>query len=218
MTGASLSGADPESVWTVFQTAPARLVGPRLIMQAFDNTIPIETAIRLQRSDRVQRPLARLISEKYRLPEPFSCPRPSEDDLELLAFPLERIEQYSHAAGAVFWGHVLAGEIRSREVAEMKSRIGDFAFQLAIHNRDLAAGHPPPGDRDQLMQAIETDGRKCWASWQASLPQPLAAWLRLRDGAANENIAFLQESDTERGAAIVRRLMQDKNKEAKEAG
>jgi hypothetical protein len=223
MTGASLSegssGADPESVWTVFQTAPARLVDPRLIVQAFDNTIPIETAIRLQRSDRVQRPLARLISEKYRLPEPFSCPRPAEEDLQLLALPRAGIEHYSHAAGAVFWGHVLAGEIRSREVAEMKSRIGDAAFQLAIHNRDLAAGHPPPGDRDHLMQAIETDGRKCWASWQASLPQPLAAWLRLRDG-ADEETAFLQESDAERGAAIVRRLMQDKNIEAmtKEAG
>ncbi|TCN34015.1 type III secretion protein [Sinorhizobium americanum] len=211
--------AVPKDVWAIFQTAPARLVQPRHIVHAYDEAISLETAARLQQSARVQRPLARLLGEKYRLPEPFSCPRPAEEDLQLLALPPERIEHYSHVAGAVFWGHVLAGEIRSREVAEMKSRIGDAAFQLAIHNRDLAAGHPPPGDRDHLMQAIETDGRKCWASWQASLPQPLAAWLRLRDE-TDEDIAFLQESDAERGAAIVRRLMQDKTIEAmaKEAG
>ncbi|ACP23738.1 putative type III secretion component (plasmid) [Sinorhizobium fredii NGR234] len=222
MTGPSLAegsasddpkGADPQDVWAIFQTAPARLVHPRHVVHAYDETISIEAAARLQQSDRVQRPLARLVREKYRLPDAGSCPEPAEGDLELLSLPPERVEQHSRLAGVVFWSHVLAGEIRNREVAEMKSRIGDLAFQLALHNRDLAAGHPPPGDLDLLMQAIETDGRKCWGSWQASLPEPLAAWLRLRDE-TDDHSAFSAPADAERGAAILRRLAQDKTIDA----
>ncbi len=213
MTEKSLAaGAGPQSVWAIFQTAPARLVHPRHIVQAYDEAISIETAARLQQSGRVQRPLARLLTEKYQLPEAGSCQRPAEEDLKLLELPRGRVEQYSRLAGAVFWGHVLAGEIRSRAVAEMKSRIGDLAFELAVHNRDLAADHPPPGDLDLLMQAIETDGRKCWASWQVSLPGPLTAWLRLWDEAADD--AFSAPTDAERGAAIVRRLARDETVDA----
>lgn len=116
---------------------------------------------------------------------------------------------YCRAAGAVFWGEVLAGEIRSREVAEMKSRIGEDAFRLAIHNRDLAAGRPPPDNLDQLVQAIEADGRKCWASWQAALPERLAAWLRLRQE-TEADAAFSEPDDAGRGAAILRRLAREK--------
>jgi len=108
----------------------------------------------------------------------------------------------------VFWGEVLAGEIRSREVAEMKSRIGEDAFRLAIHNRDLASSRPPPDNLYELVQAIEADGRKCWVSWQAALPAPLAAWLRLRQETA-EDAGFSKPDDADRGAAIVRRLARE---------
>ncbi|HLP68218.1 MAG TPA: SctK family type III secretion system sorting platform protein [Rhizobium sp.] len=213
MTTASLSeepaGGGPQDVWTVFQTAPARLVHPRHIVRAYDEAISTETALRLQQSSRVQRPLARLLCEHYRLPPASSCARPSEEDLELLALPREQVDLFCNMAGAVFWGEVLAGEIRSREVAEMKSRIGEDAFRLAIHNRDLAAGRPPPDNLDQLVQAIETDGRNCWASWQAALPEPLAAWLRLRQE-TEEYAAFSEPDDVGRGAAILRRLAPEK--------
>lgn len=212
MTGASLSegspGGGPDDIWTVFQTAPARLVHPRYIVQAYDEAISTETALRLQQSSRVQGPLARLLCERYRLPPASSCARPSEEDLELLALPREQTDDYCRAAGAVFWGEVLAGEIRSREVAEMKSRIGEDAFRLAIHNRDLASSRPPPDNLYELVQAIEADGRKCWVSWQAALPAPLAAWLRLRQETADD-AGFSEPDDADRGAAIVRRLARE---------
>ncbi|UTV41883.1 type III secretion protein (plasmid) [Ensifer adhaerens] len=206
-----------ESLWTIFQTAPARLVHPRHIVQAYDGAISVGAAVKLQQCDRVQRALARLLRDKFQLPEPSSCPRPAEEDLKLLALLPEQIEQHIRVAGAVFWSHVLAGEIRSREVAEMKSQIGEMAFQIALDNRDLAAGHLAPAGIDQLMQAIETDGRRCWASWQAALPEPLAAWMRLRYE-ADEDITLSQASE-QRHAVIVRRLVQDKAIEpmAKEA-
>ncbi len=213
MTGASLpeepAAGGSDDIWTVFQTAPARLVHPRHIVQAYDEAISTETALRLQQSSRVQRPLARLLCERYRLPPASSCARPSEEDLELLALPREQMDLYRNMAGAVFWGEVLAGEIRSREVAEMKSRIGEDAFRLAIHNRDLAVSRPPPDNLDQLVQAIEADGRTCWASWQAALPEPLAAWLRLRQETADD-APFSEPDDAGRGAAIVRRLAREK--------
>lgn len=203
--GVDPQDADPEGFWALFRTAPARLVHPRHIVHAYDEAISIEAAARLQQSDRVQRPLARLLRDKYRLPDAGACAPPHAADLALLDLPRERVDEVSRLAGAVFWSHVLAGEIRSRAVAEMKARIGDLVFQRAVHNRDLASGRQPPGDLDALMRAIDADGRKCWASWQASLPQPLAAWLRLRDE-ADEDGAFSQADDAERGAAIVRRV------------
>ncbi|MCA1489888.1 SctK family type III secretion system sorting platform protein [Sinorhizobium alkalisoli] len=207
------TGAEAESIWETFRSSPARLIHPRHIVIAYDEAITIEAAVRLQQSDRVQRPLLRLLMEKFELPDVGSCPSPEEDDLKLLALAPSAVVQHSYLAGAVFWGHVLAGEIRSREVAVMKERIGERAFRIAVENRDLAAGHEPPGDLDSLIKAIEDDGRKCWAGWQASLPGALAAWLRLMGEADEAEIRFSVAADIATGVAIVRRLLCDENTE-----
>lgn len=211
MTDRSLANgaaaAELENVWAAFRTAPARLVHHRHIVQAYDEAISIEAAVRLQQSDRVQRPLMRLLMDKFDLPDARLCPCPEPDDLKLLALSPEAVAHHSYLAGAVFWGHALAGEIRSREVALMKERVGDRAFRVAVDNRDLAAGHEIADGLDALMQAIDVDGRRCWASWQASLPAALAAWLRLRDETGGDDASFPEPGDAATGAAIVRRLL-----------
>jgi hypothetical protein len=200
-----------ENIWATLRKAPARFVNPCHIVTAYDEAITVEAAVRLQQADRVQRPLMRLLMEKFALPDVSTCPVPEEDDLKLLALTPAAIAQHSYMAGAVFWGHVLAGEIRSREVASMKERIGDRAFRIAVDNRDLAAGHEAPDDIDTLIKAIELDGRKCWAAWQASLPGAVAAWLQLRDEADRDRVRFSDAADAAAGALIVRRLLRDES-------
>lgn len=203
------TAAEMQSIWATICHAPARLIHPRHIVTAFGGAITVEAAPRLQQSDRVQRQLSRLLMEKFELPDVGSCPSPEEGDLKLLALSPSAVAQHSYLAGAVFWGHVLAGEIRSREVASMKERIGDRVFRIAVDNRDLAARHEPPGDLDSLIQAIELDGRKCWLDWRASLPDALAAWLRLTDEVDNDGTRHAEATDRTRGAAIVRRLQRE---------
>lgn len=212
------TGAEAKNIWEVFRCAPARLIHPRHIVTAFGEAITFEAAVRLQQSDRVQRSLCRLLMEKFDLPDVGSCPFPEEDDLKLLALAPSAVGQHSYLAGAVFWGHVLAGEIRSREVALMKERIGERAFRIGVDNRDLAAGLEPPGDLDALVQAIELDGRRCWAGWKTSLPDALAAWLRLTDEVDDYGIHHAEAADRARGAAIIRRLQRQEDTDTHLAG
>lgn len=185
---------------------PARLVHPERIVACYDDAISVDLAVRLQASDRIQRQLAILLMDRFALPDLPAPVNLDEADLSLMAAPAEQISILAPLAGAVFWAHFFASEIRTNEVAEIKRRIGDTAFQTALANRDLASNLPAPESLDTLETSVEADGYRCLASWHAALPSAIGAWARLKHANDRFLTPFPDARHRVLGAAIMRRL------------
>jgi hypothetical protein len=195
--------------WSSLAAAPAKLVHPERIAACYDNVISSDVAAQLQASGRVQRQLALLLMEHFSLPE---LPGPASldpADIHLMASSADRISTLIPLAGAIFWAQFLAGEIRTSEVAEIKRRIGETAFQAALSNRDLAGNLPPPESLDALEVNLEADGYRCLASWHAALPSATGAWARLKHANDRSLVPFSDARQCDLGAAIMRRLAAD---------
>ncbi len=102
--------------------------------------------------------------------------RPAAEDLELLGAAAARlIAQHSRLAGRRVLGPCAGRrDPQPRGRRDERARIGDLGLSgWPFDNRDLAAGHLRlPAASIALVRAIDADGRKCWTSWQASLPEP----------------------------------------------
>ena len=192
--------------WAGAMVMPSRLVHPERIIACYDDAISLDVAAQLQRSDRVQRQLAILLMDHFGLP---AMPDPAgldEADLSLMAAPADQISALVPLAGAVFWAHVLASEIRTSEVAEIKRRIGDDAFQTALANRDLAGNLPGPDNLDALQAAVDADGYRCLTGWHHALPSGAGAWARLKHANDKFFVPFEEPRQRALGASIMRRL------------
>jgi hypothetical protein len=192
--------------WTGAMAMPARLVHPERLIACYDDAISLDVAVQLQSSDRVQRQLAILLMDHFGLP---NLPDPADldqADLSLVAAPAEQISALVPLAGAVFWAHVLASEIRASEVAEIKRRIGDGAFQTALANRDLSSNLPGPDNLDTLQAAVDGDGYRCLTSWHHALPSGAGAWARLKHANDKFFVPFPEPRERVLGASIMRRL------------
>lgn len=192
--------------WKNIMAAPARFVHPERIVACYDGAISLGIATSLQASERVERPLAILLMDHFDLSALPDLAQLDEADLILMTSPAGQIENLVPLAGAIFWSHVFAGEIRTNEVAEMKRLIGEAAFQTALANRDLASNLPGPDDRGALETMMASDGIRCVAAWHDALPHCLGAWARLKH--ANDSLlATLPDLvHRELGPEIMRRL------------
>ncbi|MEP7456712.1 type III secretion protein [Phyllobacterium sp. SB3] len=199
----SLSG---QGDWNTFVSNPAKLVHPERIAACYDNVISREVAAKLQASSRVQQQLALLLMDHFALPELTEPASLDPADIQLMVRPADQISTLIPLAGAVYWAQFLASEIRTNEVAEIKRRIGEEAFQAALSNRDLAGNLPAPESLDTLEINLETDGYHCLASWHAALPAAVGAWARLKHANDRSLTPFPDAKQRALGAAIMRRL------------
>lgn len=192
--------------WTNMIAAPARYVHTERIVACYNGAIPIETAMKLQASKRIQRHLAILLTDHFELSALPELAQLDEADLILMTSRAEQISDLVLPAGAIFWSHVFASEIRTNEVAEMKRRVGETGFQTALANRDLASNLPGPDDLGALEALVTSDGLGCIAGWHDALPAHLRPWARLKH--ANDSVLMPSPEAAHRklGPSIMRRL------------
>lgn len=192
--------------WTDMMAAPARYVHPERIVACYNGAITIEIATNLQASKRIQRHLAILLTDHFELSALPDLAQLDEADLILMTSPADQISDLVLLAGAIFWSHVFASEIRTNEVAEMKRRVGETGFQRALANRDLASNLPGPDDLGALEAMVTSDGLGCIAGWHEALPARIGAWARLKH--ANDSVLMpsLDAAHRKLGPLIMRRL------------
>lgn len=190
-------------------SAPARLVHPQRIVSCYEDALTLDVAVKLQACDRVQPQLALLVAEQFGLAQSSALLDLAPEDLALMRLAPAQLDELVVIAGAAYWAHVFAAEIRTSEVALMKQAIGEAAFKFALANRDLAGHLAHPGSTDNLIAAVRRDGLHCIGSWHASLPGGLAGWARLKHASDKEVQPFAEEAQRALGLAIMNRLAAD---------
>jgi hypothetical protein len=192
--------------WTDMMAAPARYVHPERIVACYNGAITIEIATRLRASKRIQRHLAILLTQHFELSALPDLAQPDDADLLLMTSPAEQISDLVLLAGAIFWSHIFASEIRTNAVAEMKRRVGETGFQRALANRDLASNLPGPNDLCALEAMVTNDGLGCIAGWHDALAARLRPWARLKHANDSGLTPSLNAAHRKLGPLIMRRL------------
>ncbi|RCS22719.1 hypothetical protein DUT91_17815 [Phyllobacterium salinisoli] len=201
-------GNEPAKQWTDIAATPLRFVHPSRIAACLDEIVTLKAAGQLATSPRIAKRLERLVVDHYGLPAFPMEMTADKSDLRLMLMSQDELAEFARSAGAVYWAHVLSGEIRASAVATLKAIVGETAFALALTHRDLAGNEPRPDDAETLRTLVRDDGDACLASWHASMPPALQAWLQLK---LPEDRSFIPPASAEKREkcfAIARRLAQ----------
>jgi len=210
---AAEKGSEPAKQWADIAATPLRFVHPSRIAASFKDVVALSAAGQLAASPRIAGRLERLVADHYGLPAFPDQMAMDDGDLRLMLMTQDELQEFAWSAGAVYWAHVLSGEIRASAVAALKAIVGEAAFALALAHRDLAGDEPRPDDPEELRTLIQRDGDACLASWHASMPPALQAWLQLKLPESRSFVPPDSAEKREKCLAIARRLAQSSNED-----
>ncbi|MDD1510198.1 type III secretion protein [Pseudomonas sp. CNPSo 3701] len=170
--------------WSTLLAQPIRFVAQECLEAALLGAVPRDRVSELIRQRRFEARLAELLASYYGLQPLSEVGEVADDDLPVLLLPPSAFAELAMACGACRHAHTLAREIRGPQVQQLRERLGDATYDLAVDWRDAGTGAPAPVGGAALLAAIETDGQRCVEAWLAVQPITLQAWLRLRFGLA----------------------------------
>ncbi|WP_153020358.1 hypothetical protein [Paramesorhizobium deserti] len=199
---------EPAEQWAGIAATPLRFLHPSHIAACFNGVVTPKAAEQLAASPRIAKRLERLVADHHGLPAFPGEMAVDDGDLRLMRMSSDEFQEFAWSAGAIYWAHVLSGEIRANAVAALKEIVGEATFTLALAHRDLAGGEPKPDDPEALREHVQRDGDACLASWYASMPPALHAWLRLKLPEDYSLAPPASAEKREKCLAIARRLAQ----------
>ncbi len=200
--------------WSALLAQPIRFVAQECLEAALLGAVPRDRVNELIRLRRFEARLGELLASYYGLQPLSDVGEVADDDLPVLLLPPPAFAQLGMACGACRHAHALAREIRGLQVQQLRERLGDTTYDLAVAWRNAGTGASALTGGAALLAAIEDDGQRCVDAWLAAQPMPLQAWLRLRFGLAAplangsgddvrlaRQVALALGADVERGAA-----------------
>ncbi|XXF08584.1 type III secretion protein [Pseudomonas sp. D2-3] len=170
--------------WRMLLARPITFVAGDCLEAALLGAVPRERVLELIEQRRFEARLGELLLSYYGLQPLSGVGEVADDDLPVLLLPPSTFTRFATTCGACRHAVALAREIRGPLVQQLRERLGDATYDLAIGWREAAAGAPMMMTGDALLAAIEEDGQRCVAAWLAAQPPALQAWLRLRFGLA----------------------------------
>ncbi len=170
--------------WRALSAQPVGFVAQDCLEAALLGAVPRDRLDELIRQPRYEARLGELLASYYGLQPLSDVGEVADEDLPVLLLPPPVFAQLAMTCGACRHAHSLAREIRGPLVRQLRERLGDATYDLAVGWHDAKAGAPTRLDVDALLTAIEEDGQRCVETWLAAQPTPLQAWLRLRFGLA----------------------------------
>ncbi|WP_416637102.1 type III secretion protein [Pseudomonas sp. OHS18] len=170
--------------WRMLLARPMAFVARDCLEAALLGALPRDRGLELIGQRRFEARLGELLVSYYGLQPLGSVGEVADDDLAVLLLPPPAFSQLAIACGACRHAVALAREIRGPLVQQLRERLGDATYDLAIGWRETPASTPMLMTGDALLAAIEADGQRCVEAWLAAQPTALQAWLRLRFGLA----------------------------------
>jgi len=170
--------------WRMLLARPLAFVARDCLEAALLGALPRERVLELIEQRRFEARLGELLVSYYGLQPLSGAGEVADDDLPVLLLPPPAFAQLARTCGACRHAAALAREIRGPLVQQLRERLGDATYELAIGWRESQAGTPVLMSADALLAAIEADGQRCVEAWLAAQPTALQDWLRLRFGLA----------------------------------
>ena len=164
--------------WQALLEQPLHRLPVERLAECFGGVLPDEQVTALLATPRFHPRLWQLLDRHFQL-APLQSLADSAD-LPVLLLDTAAFARLPRFCGAVWHAAALAREIRGAAVQMLKAQLGSDVFEFALSRRDQAGAADFLLDGEQLIAAIDRDGRACLAAWYESRPQPLQNWLRLR--------------------------------------
>lgn len=159
---------------------PAAYIDASRLAVCFDHQLSAELCGRLKGADRLQDKLSTLINSRYALAAPVAPDAVDDLDRDIALSPVQRLADVMRRAGAIYWANAIANVLLAEEVSQLHRQLGEAVCAFALANRDLS------GPRDELEPVagagarVTADGERCFAAWCQSLPEAVAARVRLK--------------------------------------
>lgn len=159
---------------------PAAYIDASRLAVCFDHQFSAELCGRLKGADRLQDKLSTLINSRYALAAPVAPDAVDDVDRDIALSPVQRLADVMRRAGAIYWANAIANVLLAEKVSQLHQQLGEAVCAFALANRDLS------GPRDELEPVagagarVTEDGERCFAAWCQSLPQAVAARVRLK--------------------------------------
>ncbi|MHC8326696.1 type III secretion protein [Pseudomonas sp. LB1P83] len=166
--------------WKDLLEQPLTFVERHYLYECFPDAVAIERIHALTTEPRFQSRLLKMLMTHFKLHPLAQTPTPAEEDLPVLLMAPDVFRRLPRLCGAIWHAATLSREIRSEFVSQLRERLGDEVFALALANRQWAGATDSLRQPDELVAAIDQDGARCVAAWLQTQPSPLREWLRLR--------------------------------------
>jgi hypothetical protein len=166
--------------WDAFMRQPAAYIDAARLAVCFDHQFSAELCGRLQGTGRLRDKLSTLINTHYALAAPVEEDAVGDLDRNIALSPVERLVDVMRRAGAIYWANAIASVLLAERVSQLHEQLGVAVCAFALANRDLSG----PGEvLEPLADAsvrVTEDGERCFAAWCQSLPDAVAARVRLK--------------------------------------
>lgn len=163
--------------WQALLEQPLQRLPVERLAGCFGGVLPYEQVKALLATPRFHPRLWQLLGRHFQLTPLQSLAESA--DLPVLLLDAAAFARLPRFCGAVWHAAALTREIRGAAVQTLKAQLGADVFEFALSRRDQAGAADFLLDGEQLIAAIDRDGRACLATWYESRPQPLRNWLRL---------------------------------------
>jgi hypothetical protein len=166
--------------WQDLLEQPLTFVDQQHLAGCFHDEVAVEQIHALAAQPRFQSRLLTVLMTHFKLHPLAQTPQPAEEDLPVLLMAPDVFRRLPRLCGAIWHAATLSREIRSEFVNQLRERLGNEVFALALANRQWAGAADLLRQPDELVAAIDHDGALCVAAWLQTQPSALRDWLRLR--------------------------------------
>ena len=166
--------------WQALLEQPLAFVERQRLIECFPDDVAAERVEALAAEPRFQSRLLKLLMGHFQLQPLAQASLPLAEDLPVLLMAPDAFKRLPRLCGAIWHGATLSREIRSEVVNQLRQRLGNDVFALALAHRTQAGAADLLRQPDELVAAIDHDGALCVSAWLQAQPPPLRDWLRLR--------------------------------------
>lgn len=175
-----IAESEPTADWVAFMRRSVDYIDAERLAACFDNAFSGGLCERMRGTHRLQDRLSELIDSRYALPVPIAEAAIEDGDRNIALSPTERLLDLIRRAGAIYWANAVANVVLAEEVRWLHEQLGEALCAFALANRDLSGPGETLEPLASASERVTTEGERCFEAWCQSVPEAVAARVRLK--------------------------------------